>query len=121
MMTENENNNYLEDLVARLGEGDETAAEAQLSSLFPEESFGAGFADRVMAAIDDAEASSPQEHGEQVDRMLPRMFRWVVVAGAAAASVMLAMTWLTQDSLSIDAIAGISDISIDNVYALNLW
>lgn len=76
--------------------------------------FGDGFADRVTAATLEGEEAG-------MDVFLPRMFRWVAMLGAAAALALLVITWYSNRSIDSDAVAGISDLSIDDAFAANLF
>ncbi|MEM7036961.1 MAG: hypothetical protein AAF570_08285, partial [Bacteroidota bacterium] len=83
--------------------------------LFSEENagFGEGFSDRVAQRL-----SAPADE-DTMAYFLPRLFKWVAAAGTAAAIVLLMLTWTAEESLSMDAFAGISSISLDDVTALN--
>jgi hypothetical protein len=91
----------------------------------------AQFADRVTAAAFEARARSgskkqksqrEEAHEEQsLAYFMPRMFRWVALAGAAAVLILLILTWSRYKSIDADAIAGISELSIGDVFAETLF
>lgn len=108
-------NNDIDNLIRGLENQDEAALEKEFAQLYQDEdrSFGAGFGDRVMARI-------PNQSSEQgMDYFLPRLFRWVAAAGVAAAVVLLTMTYVAEDDLSMDALAGINQVSVEEVASLN--
>lgn len=108
-------NNDIERLIHGLENQDEAALEKEFAELYSDESrsFGAGFSDRVMARI----GGNVSEKG--MDYFLPRLFRWVAAAGVAAAVVLLTMTYVADDDLSMDALAGINQVSVEEVASLN--
>jgi hypothetical protein len=100
------------------------------------EGFGPEFADRVTAAAfdsqeeaEDAAGRNPSKgpgsmedpDGQGLTFYMPRMFRWVAITGAAAALVLLILAWSRYNVLDADAIAGLSELSIDDVFAENLF
>jgi hypothetical protein len=108
-----ENNEMLNDLLRELS--DPNAEGATLRQLAGQESgFGPDFADRVTAA-----AFAPAT--ENLGFYLPKMFRWVAFAGAAAALALLILTWYNAQSIDADAVAGISGLSIGDAFAENLF
>lgn len=104
----NKENQYLKHLIDRLDATDQEGTQDQLREIRDVDPprFAAGFASRV---IDQLEAATGAQNLHQV---LPKMFRWVAIGGVAAAIALLILTYYQQDSLSIDAMAGISDLSI---------
>ena len=98
----------MQDLLSRLDADETEAAEQQLQELRASDppQFATGFASRVMDRIEAATGA------QNLDQILPRMFRWVAIGGIAASLVLLVLTYYQQDSLSIDAMAGIADLSI---------
>lgn len=108
-----ENNKFLNELLQQLE--DPTAEGTALQALAGDgEGFGADFAERVTAA-------AYAEPGPGMGFYLPRMFRWVALAGAAAAITLLILTWYSSEGLDADAVAGISELSIEDVFAENLF
>jgi hypothetical protein len=76
--------------------------------------FDPEFADRVTEAAFSAPTPGLADY-------LPRMFRWVAIVGAAAAIALLVLTWYQSQSLDADAMAGITDLSIGDEFAENLF
>jgi hypothetical protein len=107
--------NDIQRLIDGLENQDEAALEKEFGGLYLDEdrSFGTGFADRVLA----------RTHGEAsekgMDYFVPRLFRWVAVAGVAAAVILLTMTYINTNDLSIDALSGINEVSVEEVASLN--
>ncbi len=110
-----EENPYLRDLFNQEAESEESIDQAALDRILEEErpQFSAGFADRVMARLEQAPIVA------NIDDYLPRMFRWVAVGGMAAAIALLVITWYQQDSVSLDALTGIADLGLSDSFALN--
>jgi hypothetical protein len=108
-----ENNERLDDLLRELGvEGTEGKTLQELAR--QEEGFGPDFADRVTAVAFDGNT-------QDLSFYLPRMFRWVVFAGAAAALILLILTWYNNQVLDADAVAGISELAVTDAFAENLF
>ena len=101
-------NTYLQRILDRLDADEMESAESTLQELRASDPprFAEGFASRV---IDHLEAATGAQN---LDQILPRMFRWVAIGGIAATIVMLVLTYYQQDSISIDAMAGIADMSL---------
>lgn len=95
-------------------QGDQESFEL-LDTLFAEEGFEAGFAERVMGRIED------EKEEASVHQLMPRMFRWIAVAGVAAAVVLLAMVFLEGDGLSIDAMTGLSEVTLADELTLEMY
>ncbi len=77
--------------------------------------FEAGFADRIMERIED------EREEATVLQVMPRMFKWIAVAGIAAAVVLLAMVFIEGDTLSIDAMSGLSEVSLADELTLEMY
>lgn len=107
-------NPYLNNLLNSLESQDEDQTVAQLQEMQQEAGFSLGFADRVMGQIDDKEEANVFQH-------MPRMFRWVAIAGVAAAAVLLAMFVLDGDSISIDAMSGLAEMSLADELTLEMY
>jgi hypothetical protein len=77
-------------------------------------SFSPGFADRIAEHVQGA----GEEKG--VDYFLPRVFKWFAVTGIAAAVALLLLIYLSQDSISIDALSGLSEVSLAEAESLDI-
>ncbi len=108
-------NPYLNNLLNSLESQDEDQMVAQLQEMQQEAGFSPGFADRVMEQIDD------EQEEANVFQHMPRMFRWVAIAGVAAAAVLLAMFVLDGDSISIDAMSGLAEMSLADELTLEMY
>ena len=108
-------NKNIEDLLHRLGNENSEAAENAMQDLYTDapRTFGEGFADRVMAGA----TGEVSEKG--MDYFLPRLFKWVAATGVAAAIALLMMTYIAEDTISMDAMAGVGDVGVADVIALN--
>ena len=109
-------NPYLNEILNALEGQDEEQLAAQLGDLTAEEGFSAGFSDRVMAQV-----NADMEEEAAVYTLVPRMFKWFAAAGVAAAIVLLGMVLLEGDSLSIDAMTGLSEVTIADEMTLELY
>ena len=109
-------NDNIKRLLQGLESEDESRVENEFQELYADapRSFGPGFADRISERIEE-ETGSPG-----VDYFLPRVFKWFAMAGVAAAVALLVMTYVNQDSISLDAISGISDVSIAEAESLDI-
>ena len=70
--------------------------------------FAPGFAERTTAVVFGASVNARWEE------MVPRMFRWVAAAGVAAVAVLMGWSWLEQDAVTLDAMAGLADLSLSD-------
>ncbi|HHG85144.1 MAG TPA: hypothetical protein ENJ82_10405 [Bacteroidetes bacterium] len=109
------NNKDIQRLIENLENGDPTSAENTIKEINADapHTFSPGFTDQLM----DVLATETAEKG--MEYFLPRLFRWVVLSGVAAAIALLIMTYVAEDTISLDAIAGLSELSVSDVIALN--
>ena len=84
-------------------------------------SFQQGFSDRVMMKIESRSQiaiPNPREHFETQLRLL---FRWVAPVGTAAIILFLIAVYLTQGSISVNAITGIGNLSFNDAITLSIY
>lgn len=97
-------NPYLDDLKRRL----DSSAEAEFAPLFPVAPLEAS---RVKRLVEAARAV-------RSERSFVQAFKVMALSAAAAVILLLAVTWATEDTISIDAIAGISSLSWEDATAM---
>lgn len=108
-----EDNEILRNILRELDDP-ETNGSAMQELVGTSQGFDPEFADRATEAAFSAPSPGLADY-------LPRMFRWVAIVGAAAAIALLVLTWYQSQSLDADAMAGITDLSIDDEFAENLF
>ncbi|MEM0996232.1 MAG: hypothetical protein AAGN35_04095 [Bacteroidota bacterium] len=108
-------NDNIKRLLAGMESGDDERTAREFRDLYADAApeFAPGFVDGVMDRLESNREASVVE-------FLPRMFKWVAAAGVAAAVTLLVMTYLSQESISLDALAGINEISLAEVSSLDI-
>ncbi len=136
-------NPYLDEILNALEQQEEKRLTDQLSSLAMDEKFEAGFADRVMNELGgELRTADSDPNSDSVGSIIElrtsdselaeglglsegsttfKVFRWFAAAGVAAAVILLTTFLLDGDSLSIDAMSGLAEVTAADELTLELY
>jgi hypothetical protein len=84
-------------------------------------SFQQGFSDNVMRKIESVSSLAGQNPREYFEAQLSLLFRWVAPVATVAIIFFLISVYLTQGSISVNAINGIGNLSISDAITLSFY
>jgi hypothetical protein len=84
-------------------------------------SFQHGFSDRLMRKIETLSQIANPNPREYFETQLSLLFRWVAPVGTATILLFLVAVYLTQGSISVNAITGIGNLSFSDAITLSFY
>jgi hypothetical protein len=84
-------------------------------------SFQPGFSEKIMRKIESVSYFAIPDPREYFEAQLNLLFRWVAPAGAAVIIIFLISLYLTQGSISVNAITGIDNLTFNDAITLSFY
>jgi len=84
-------------------------------------SFQPGFSGKIMREIESLTSLKKPDPREYFETQLSLLFRWVAPAGTAVIIIFLISLYLTQGTVSVNAITGIDNLTFNDAITLSFY